>query len=155
MLMTDKFRLERATVADAKDIWEWRNDPHSRRMFVSSDEVSWETHSKWFEQFLINPNGYLFVGFLPSGEKVGVCRFDIDAGGKQAEVSINLNPAMRGKKLAAPFLLQAIVHMRNIRPVGLTAKVRLENTASLKCFVRCGFVPVRADAEYQYYFLTM
>lgn len=155
MLTTHKFQIRRATESDSKAIWEWRNDPLSRRMFVSQNEVSWDEHTHWFSQSLVNPNRYLFVGFLLTQERVGVCRFDVDATGKRAEVSINLNPAMRGKKYAAPFLSQAIHQLWETHSIELTAKVRKDNSASLKCFVRCGFVLEREDGEYRHYFLMM
>ena len=73
-----RITVQRASENDSKDIWEWRNDELTKKMFITTDSVSWETHSSWYEKSLTNPNRYLYLGLLNSGEKVGMCRFDVD-----------------------------------------------------------------------------
>ena len=61
-------------------------------MSITTDEVSWEAHSNWYNNSLKNTSRYLYVGIIDTINKVGMCRFDIDENKNTAEVSINLNP---------------------------------------------------------------
>ncbi len=150
--MSVGIRIEKATADDARDIWLWRNDAQTRAMSLTAGEVCWNSHSAWYAAALVNPSRVLFIGTL-AGEKVGLCRFDVSEDGESAEVGINLNPAMRGRRLSAALLSRAITEFRKERPAFLTATIRKSNSASIKCFCRCGFSLQRADAECNYYVL--
>jgi len=87
-------KIKEADNSDSLDVFEWRNDPISCQMFISNNKVTLEEHKKWYESSLTNPLRKIYIGIL-TDEKVGICRFDIDAKMTSAEVSINLNPTMR------------------------------------------------------------
>ena len=61
---SESINILKATKSDAKDIWEWRNDEQTKQMSISAGTVSWETHSSWYERSLVNPNRYLYLGFM-------------------------------------------------------------------------------------------
>lgn len=147
--------VRRASPADARDIWRWRNDACTRAMSVSPEEVAWEAHARWFAASLDDPNRSLYVGCLgEASRKVGICRFDLAPGRALAEASINLNPAMRGLNLSHRLLAAGIRLFLAERAVDLWATVKKQNTASIRCFTRCGFVLVSEAGEYGYYRLT-
>lgn len=139
-----------ANTNDSKDIWTWRNDEQTRLMSITTEKVSWETHSSWYDKSLTNPNRHLYVGIL-DGEKIGMCRFDIDTESKTAEVSINLNPQFRGKSLSSKLLNRSIEKFLKSNNLSLTSTIKKINQASIKCFIKSGFIFEREDAEYFYY----
>ena len=141
----------RATESDSKDIWEWRNDELTKQMSITTDSVSWETHSSWYEKSLVNQNRYLYLGFLNNDIKIGMCRFDVDVNTNIAEVSINLNPQYRNKKLSSQLLSQAIAKFCEERNTDLAATIKKTNIGSIKCFVKSGFTFEREDNDYNYY----
>lgn len=141
----------RATEHDSKDIWEWRKDELTIRMSITKESVDWENHQSWFEQSLVNPNRYLYIGFINNHEKLGMCRFDVDGNTKLAEVAINLNPNHRSKKLSSQLLSKAIAKFCEERSADLVATIRKSNWGSLKCFTNNGFTLESEDGEYQYY----
>lgn len=142
-----------ATTEDSRDIWLWRNDPQTRAMSINRDEVEWDNHNRWYLQALSNPDCFLYVG--KSGtNSIGVCRFDINSADITAEVSINLNPAFRGKHLSSQLLAATIDKFWHTNKIDLRAKVKKENTASLKCFESCGFVLDHEEGGYRYYALS-
>ena len=149
--MTDAITIALATADDARDVWLWRNDAQTRAMSLSTDEVSWATHQAWYEKSLDDPNRFLYIGRLAATEKVGMCRFDIGADGRSADVSINLNPGMRGRNLARRLLAGAIAVFRGTRPIALVATIKRHNAASIRCFSQCGFMPAAEDHEHIYY----
>jgi L-amino acid N-acyltransferase YncA len=90
------------------------------------------------------------MGQVPSG-KLGVCRFEKKLDGSAWEVSINLNPTMRGRHLSEGFLRRCVDLFRTEHHTPLAATIKVDNTASTSLFVKCGFVLVRQTrgiAEY-------
>ena len=140
-----------ATTSDSHDIWKWRNDEKTKQMSISTDSVTLVAHASWFEKSLINPNCYLYIGYLHDKVKIGMCRFDLDITSNTAEVSINLNPLFRNKKLSTKLLVEAIKIFRRASNATLSAKIRKINTSSIKCFASIGFVFERYDTDYNYY----
>ena len=140
-----------AELNDSDDIFEWRNDPLSCAMSISEEIITHTVHEIWYRNSLKNPQKKLYIG-ISSGEKIGICRFDFDELDNISEVSINLNPKMRGKNLSQQFLASSILKYRLYNCVELKAKIRKENKASLKIFVKCGFTQISEDSSF--YFLV-
>ncbi len=135
-----------ASPEDSPDIWAWRNDPRTRAMSITPAPVAWDVHRAWYEATLTDPDRRLFLGVLePPGQVMGICRFDLKSPEGPAEVSINLNPAMRGKGLSIPFLRLAIDRFLAERCIDLVALIKRENEASIQCFSKSGFVLDRDD----------
>lgn len=134
--------LRHAQAADAAVVFEWRNDPVTRAVSLSTDELDWETHKQWFSRALEDPRLVLYLAEQPGEPQlIGMCRFDIDDSTATAEVSINLNPQVRGLRLSQPLLNGAISKFvqdhTNLRQ--LTARIRTENQASRLIFQRAEF----------------
>lgn len=138
--------VRRATDSDSEDLWEWRNDAASRSASLSSDPVSWDDHSRWFGRAVLDPQRAIYIGEVPTelDSSVGMCRFDISPDRTSAEVSINLNPDHRGKRLSTGLLLESIKQFRvDFGSVTeLTALIKESNIPSKKLFIAAGFAPV-------------
>ncbi len=141
----------RATEKDSKDIWVWRNDDLTKQMYITTDSVSWEAHSSWYEKSLVDPNRYLYLGFINDNEKIGMCRFDVDVNTNIAQVSINLNPQHRGQKFSSKLLSQSIAKFCEECNTDLVARIKKSNIGSIKCFTKSGFSFAREDSNYVYY----
>lgn len=145
--------ISSATAQDSRDIWSWRNDPLTRAMFTNTDEVSWESHDRWYKAALLNPNLFIYVGYV-DGERIGMCRFDIHEKENLAVISMNLNPAYRGKNLSHLLMGGTIDAFRASQTIRVRAAVKKENIKTIKCVMKCGFVFNSEDNEYNYYFLN-
>lgn len=144
-------KIREAVISDALDVLNWRNDPLSCQMFTNNNTIALEEHKKWFESGLINSSRKLYIGIIKK-EKVGICRFDLDKLTNISEVSINLNPSMRGKNLSYELLFNSIKIYRKNNFGKLAAKIKKENEASLKIFEKCGFS--RIDENGTFYYLA-
>lgn len=135
--------IRRAEQRDSLDLLTWRNDAATRAASLNTAEVTREDHDRWYETALQNP---LLVLFIVENEEqtdsVGMCRFNLDLEVPQAEVSINLNPAFRGKGLAQTILSESLSLFSQEYPHihELTATIREENAPSIKIFRAAGFV---------------
>ena len=94
--------LRSATMADARDLFDWRNHPSIRAVSRESQPIEWERHEQWLASTLGDPRRILLLGH--AGDRpVGVVRFDRE--GDTAEVSIYLVPGAQepgaGRELLA------------------------------------------------------
>lgn len=137
-----------ATYQDSDDLFAWRNDALTRAMSITSDVVERKDHNQWFEATLSNLNRILYIGEM-NDKKIGMCRFDIDE--NTACLSINLNPLARGKEMATPFLQKSVDMFWDEYQCDLTATIKQDNIASIKCFEKVGFQHKKSDSSYHYY----
>ena len=140
-----------ATPNDSSDIYDWRNDNLSRKMASQSDFVEWENHQKWFQAALANENTFCLIceDSTFANEKVGVVRFDFDDSKKEAKMSINLSPKMRGKGHAKLCLKSAVEFLLKEEPLCLKihAEIKDVNFSSRKSFVGAGFHKVSENYD--------
>lgn len=132
--------IRHAEIEDSDDLFEWRNDKITRDMSMNSEPVDRNSHDDWLVRVLADKNRRLYIAML-GDEKLGVCRLDLQQPADSAEVSININPSFRGRGFAK-FVLEKSIEkfFADIRPMRLTAKVKIENIQSKKSFESVGFV---------------
>ena len=145
-----KIIIRKANQSDYEDILKWRNDERSRKMFFNSKIITPIMHEAWFFEVLNNNNKVMYIGELDN-YKVGVCRFDFDKSRLVSEVSINMNPHLRGKGLGKLFLKSSIVKYIRNNKTNLVAKVKSDNLASIKIFTHSGFEIIQ-DNDNKIYF---
>jgi UDP-2,4-diacetamido-2,4,6-trideoxy-beta-L-altropyranose hydrolase len=130
--------LRLARPDDSADLLAWRNDASTRRMFFQPDPVDEESHRVWYANSLRRDDRILVIGEVSDG-KAGIVRFDRTEG-SEWEVSITVNPQMRGRGLGARLLSAAIAERRNeMGNPDLIARIKPENAASQRIFEKAGF----------------
>ena len=131
---------------DSQRIWQWRNDPVTRQMSITTDEVPWERHRAWYAQAARDPRKVLLLASHGS-TPLGVVRFDLQ-GADEAEVSINVNPAQRGQGLSRPLLAAACAWaFEHLALSRITARIKPGNLRSLRIFTGVGFVRCEAQTD--------
>lgn len=129
-------KVRKATMADAKPLWEWRNDPVTRAMFRDSEPVPWDQHLTWLTGVLADPERLLLIA-ESDGTPCATVRFD-DQGNNVAEVSVTVAPEFRGRGVGTEALRQATaLALQRWRIV--LAHVKGENVASRKAFAGAGY----------------
>lgn len=118
-------RLRQMKMSDADKMLEWKNYAETRQFsIVTKDEIKKEDHYKWLAD-----NIHLFQTIdNDRGEPVGAIRIDNN------DVSIWIDRSLWRSGIAT-FTLQ---HECNR---GMTAKIVAGNIASMRCFIRAGFLP--------------
>lgn len=153
-MTTNALSVRPATADDSRKLFEWRNDEQTRAVSLSTDEIAWPDHDRWFTASLSNPRRFIYIAEAVPGDNtdngdnansatrpVGMVRFDIDDAGEYAEVSINLNPDARGKGYGTVTLVEGIRRFELDRPDlrGTTALIRDTNAPSVAIFAKAGF----------------
>ena len=134
--------LVSAEICHSEMIWEWRNDPTTRKMFVNGEKVSWEEHSSWYKKTLLDNCKKLYLG-EEGGNPIGIVRFDkCDYEEYVFNVSINMSPASRRKGFGKQLLNNGIRRLckeeKNCKFI--RAVVKKDNESSNKLFKSCGFI---------------
>ena len=126
-----------ASLADAETLLELANDPLVRRNSFSTAAIRPDEHRRWFERRLADPGSRIFLFTTPSGETVGVVRFEEEDG--VTVVSVTISRKWRGLGLGHRVIAMACRRFEAGRGGELVALVRPENAASLAAFARAGF----------------
>ncbi|MEO9275377.1 GNAT family N-acetyltransferase [Marinomonas sp. 5E14-1] len=143
--MTNTLNLRTATLADAKILLAWRNDPQTRAASHNTDEILLENHLAWLESSLKKPEQRrLWVAEL-DGNLVGTCRADKEDNGW--ELSWTVAPEARGQGVAHKMLSKLIDTFQQ----PLTAQVKKDNMASMKVAERLGFVIEKEESGVLFY----
>ena len=105
--MTDNLRIRKATPADGKMLFEWRNDEETRRASGTTAPLEWDAHVKWFEKVL--SGGFrgrmLYIVETQMEDPVGTVRSDVRDDGF-TEVSYTVSPKWRGKGMGKQMVIQ-------------------------------------------------
>jgi UDP-2,4-diacetamido-2,4,6-trideoxy-beta-L-altropyranose hydrolase len=127
-----------ATMNDARDLFDWRNDPAIRQVSRNSASIDWNTHMAWLSGVLADPDRPLLIGEL-AGAALGVVRFDIER--DKAEVSIYKVPRQSGPGTGGDLLAAAELWLRQRHPAvrQVVAEVLGDNRASHGLFAAAGY----------------
>lgn len=132
-------KIRKVKPEDCKDIWIWRNDFSSRKMFKNNKLISWSDHLKWFSKCLKDEKCFIYIGYLSKPINIGIVRFNINQSGNSASVSLNINPEFRKLGFGTQILKKSILEFKKIHDITLIAEVFSENIPSIKCFNKSGF----------------
>lgn len=131
-------QLRLATMDDAGMLLRWRNDPTTYEHSVSAEAVMPEKHAAWLDQVLQNPLRRLYIAEADGGP-VGTGRLDSDT--EAMELSLTVAPEARGKGYGGQIVAALVEAARREWPACLlVAHVQAGNTASLRAFLKIGFV---------------
>jgi RimJ/RimL family protein N-acetyltransferase len=120
-------------------------------MFISGERVNESDHEIWFSNSLNDSYKKFYIGEI-GPIKIGVCRFEFIPEKMLTEISININPANRGAGHGKALLISSIEKYRELNSFPLHATIKKINTASISCFLYCGFTLSGKD-QVNFYFM--
>lgn len=133
-----KLRARLAKESDLMLIFNWANNPLTRKMSFDQDSISLKTHQKWFNNIINQKNIHLLIieGY-DSGSRIPLGQIRVDRDGK---ISMSLASEFRGQHLATPSIKVGIAYIKNKFLLNrLVAYIKQENIASVKAFKKAGF----------------
>lgn len=143
------FELRTVKPDDIDLLFNWANEPITRKNAFHTEKIPYEDHERWFSKLLSDPDQQQYI-FLKNGKPIGQIRFSMDK--DEALISYSISPDARGLGYGVLMLDMAKKKIREDHPEvkKLIGQVKKENTASLKCFEKCGFEEVFHQFEYDY-----
>lgn len=146
--------LRPANQGDIKLLFDWANDPVTRMYSFSTDFISWEQHEKWFAAIMEDVCRIQYI-YEYQGAAVGQIRLTIE--GEAAEEGFSVAPEARGMGHGVSMLrlLYEEVRKRHKGIKKLYARVKPENIASQKTFIKSGHIETKRTGDYILYELTI
>ena len=118
----------------------WRNHPDSRQWFLTTDEITWDQHRQWFENYLVKADDVVFV--LDDGERLvaQVALYNLDD--QSAEFGrLLVAPEARGQGLSHVAVELCLrVADEQLRLDNVVLEVRQDNARAIAAYERAGFV---------------
>lgn len=138
-LLDSELTIRHASFDDELLLWQWANDPVTRRNSFTSGPISWDEHQAWCARKHASPDCRLWI--MRAGElPVGQIRYE-RCGGDAAELSFSVAPGFRGNGLGTR-LLQSTLDLaaRELGVRWIEGAALVQNAPSRRAFLNAGFV---------------
>lgn len=130
--------LRPATLADAKVLWAWANDPSVRAVSFHPESIPWATHLDWMRRKLSDEQVTMLMAEMDAGP-AGVIRFEGEAD-HSAVVSVALAPQARGRGLGSKLITAGTRCYATATGCQLVhAYIKADNRQSVSAFERAGY----------------
>ncbi len=128
-----------AALADEKLLLQWANDPSVRRSAFDSAIIEPESHKKWFDRCLSNPDlTKIYIVFSENGAPIGQVRLNWVS--DCWEIDYSLARFARGNGLGKCLLITALERFLSENgPAWFKARVKTANVGSTLVFDSLGF----------------
>lgn len=139
MFKTEELSIRIATMKDARQLFDWKNEEAVRmNSIVSKDLIKWEDHLIWLRKTIKNPKRLLYL-ITDGVRNYGDIRFDRI--GEYVEVSVRIEKDFRGRGIGTFIVRYACAKAQTwLKEKYFLAKIVAGNEPSLKVFTRNGFV---------------
>jgi UDP-2,4-diacetamido-2,4,6-trideoxy-beta-L-altropyranose hydrolase len=138
-LLDSELTIRHASLDDALLLWQWANDPVTRRNSFNGGSISWDEHQAWCARKHASADCRLWI--MRAGElPVGQIRYERRRG-DAAELSFSVAPGFRGNGLGTR-LLQSTFDLaaRELGVCQIEGAALVQNAASRRAFLNAGFV---------------
>ncbi len=134
-------RLRRATLEDARLLFDWRNEPSTRQNFGNPDAVGWEEHIKWMKATVSGKvsGRILTIAESPEGLPTGTVRAELTDEGYY-DLSYTVPLGWRGQGIGAA-ITRKFVHEYLVGEK-IQCRINDGNLASEKIARALGLFPV-------------
>lgn len=148
--MADKIILRRFTVEEIDLLYEWVNDPDSRKNSFQTEPVSYEEHVKWCYDKLKSDNIELYIAYM---KNVPIGQLRLVHEKSKLLISYSIDKKFRGLGLGRQ-LIQAIEEYELYNKYivkELQGCVKNNNIASQKVFENCKYEK-KIESDYIVYY---
>lgn len=131
--------LRPAVESDRDLLFAWANEPLVRQNSFSTKEITYEEHKKWFADLMKDHSCRQYI-YICGKEAIGQAR--VKQRGDEGEISYSICAQKRGMGYGNRLLRLVCMRAKEDFPMirKLQGKVKPDNTASRKAFLRAGFL---------------
>ncbi|MCR5487746.1 MAG: GNAT family N-acetyltransferase [Lachnospiraceae bacterium] len=139
-----KIKLVKAEHKDVRIMYEWSNDPTTRKNSFSMKPIPWDEHLEWMKKKLVDSNCLFFIGIDEGGNPIGSIRIDKEEG--KGVISFCVAPDRRHQGFGEAMLAEIDNIIDPELDIDeLIGKVKPDNIASICCFVNNGYIEKERD----------
>lgn len=151
-ILAPPVELREASYDQAQLLFDWANDPATRKNSVQTKRIDWNEHQKWLEEKLNNSTTFLYIGYVKS-KPIGQIRFD-QIRESEFAITFSVDPNSRGNGYGSELIRLGIEQVRRFTKAKFQAIARKRNVASIACFEKHGFSKVdHADPSFYFFHL--
>lgn len=126
-------KLRVANKNDCELLFKWANDRTVRQNSFNTQDISFDTHIKWFNSKIDDQNTIIFIITIEDKD-VGQIRIDIQD--NIGTINYSIDNKYRGRGIGTKALVIIKEIMKDIKIVGYVKK---DNIASIKAFEKAGY----------------
>ena len=136
--VTEYLSFAPACESDMELVFQWANDEATRQQSFTQEQISWETHEKWYRDSLKSDTRKLYLCYHGK-TPVGLFRVDILDGA--VEISYQTACEYRGRGYGKAMLREGENWLKEQKIPGqvMVARVKKDNAASVKIFRELGY----------------
>jgi len=135
-----KIDIRQIIESDCAIIYEWANDPDTRRHSFNSEAIKGEEHQQWFYNKLSDDNCYWYH-FSLEQNPIGHVRIEKN---EDTIISVTIAPEFRRKGLGAEIIKIGCQAFWKSNNNDIIAYIKNTNPGSIKSFEKAGF---KKDAD--------
>ncbi|MBU5436664.1 GNAT family N-acetyltransferase [Tissierella sp. MSJ-40] len=135
MINIDSYKLVNVTENDCDLIFQWSNDKDVRLNSFNSNPIKYEDHIKWFKDKMKSNDSIMYIFKVCDG-KVGLIRLDKL---ENNTYIINYSIAREHREKGYATILLRLVKEK-YKDSFLIGKVKKENIASIKAFIKAEYI---------------
>jgi len=141
---TISIRIASPTEEDARCVMEWRNDPVTLLNSYHREPKIWDSFWKEFQGDYFQNQKIPPIFVLNDALPVAFLKFKKISDPREREsfccdISINVNPQMRGRGLGVLALKEGVKFLHERKVITIIAEIRIENKNSIAAFEKSGF----------------
>ena len=133
---------------DLQLLFEWTNDPETRKNSYNKCIIEFEDHIKWFNSKMAYGGCQFYIFSDDENRLIGQIRIEmmLTSSIENALISISVDQKARGRKYASQMISLASSDYKRLYPVtSILAYVFKENIASFKSFINAGYTMLREE----------
>ncbi len=139
MNMNQKIMLRKVKAEDIDLLFDWANDSEYRKNSFHSENIEYSEHQKWFFKKLGDKNCKMYLCLCENGY-IGQVRLEVLE--KTGIISYSICKDFRGKGYSYDILTLLENEIKSIENINyLEGKVKYDNQASQKVFIKLGYTP--------------
>ena len=144
----NKIKVRKANNKDIYDIYNWRNDPITKKMSKNKSSINLDEHKDWFNKKKRDENTLILMCIEKHfNKKIGVVFFNLNERNKSSNISINLDPLNRNKGYGSECLSISINFFKKYfeNCDKIFAEIKNDNISSIKTFEKIGFIKIKEN----------
>lgn len=144
-LQESPLRLRPVSHQDCKLIWQWSNEPTTRKASFQTASISWEDHTQWFQQKLQDSDCYFWIAVNKQEQPIGQIRLEA-VSSQVAQISISVDTEYRQNGLGSHLLTLAVqAFLSQTQFLSISAWIKSDNLGSCRMFEKVDFIKIGSE----------
>ena len=144
-----KYNLKIIDYSDYPILFEWANDPITRKNSFNSDKIKIQDHKEYVKGLLEDKNIKQYIFYI-NNKPTGTIK-EKKLSNNEIELSYTISPKDRNKKIGSKMMMKYLEDRKG----NFLCKIKQNNLPSIKMVERCGFKLFKVENKAAYYILKL